>query len=115
MTDNRLLEHVDGAGGGIHNWGTMHARSSTVFRNVARWEGGGVNSRGTTSLTKGTISENTSGGTGGGAGLDNHSNATLTLTSCTVSDNNGKAISGDMAPTLRNTPIQGECTYYSVN
>lgn len=116
MTESTVSWNTsDGAGGGIDNWGTMHARSSTVFRNVARWEGGGVNSRGTTSLTNSTISENTSGGTGGGAGLYNHSNATLTLTSCTVSDNNGKAISGDMAPTLRNTLIQGECTYYSVN
>jgi hypothetical protein len=105
---------ADGAGGGIDNSGTMEAESSTVFRNVARWEGGGVNSRGSSSLTNSTISENTSGGTGEGAGLHNHSNATLTLVSCTVSDNSGKAISGDSAPTLRNTLVQGECTYDSV-
>jgi parallel beta-helix repeat protein len=79
---------VIGAGAGVLNQGTATLTNCNVSGNSATNRGGGVYTSGgaTTTMTNCTVSGNTTG-VSEGNGVDNF--GTMTLTDCTIRDNNG--------------------------
>lgn len=112
MTDCTISGNTASAsiGGGIYaNGGTLSLVNCTISGNTAKSSGGGIYSGVNLSLTNCTVSGNTvPSGVEGGAGF-HQAGGTLTLDSCTVTDNStdqkGGGIYNSDAVVLKNTII----------
>ncbi|GEM_PF-1680956 len=115
ITNNQSVNFFCGAG--INNAGILNISNSTISGNVASTCGGGIYNSGNATVTNVTISGNTSqtdsGGFGGG-GINNETGASITLTNCTITNNNARGSGGGGGirafggtVTLRNSIVAG--------
>ncbi|GFE71829.1 choice-of-anchor Q domain-containing protein [Chroococcus sp. FPU101] len=82
-----LNEDSGGAGGGIHNQGTLHLVNSTVSGNSALKGGGILNYLGEITIINSTISGNTATNQGGGIYNGGYEPCELTIINSTISGN----------------------------
>lgn len=105
-----------GEGGGIVNQGTLTILVSTINSNQAFAQGGGISNSGTLTIINTTVSGNGAGGQhdgmpwGHGGGIFNMTNAVLTFTNSTLSNNAAARSGGGLdggGGTITNSTISG--------
>ena len=96
--------------GGINSYGTLTITRSTISGNSTTWDGGGILTQGGTAMiTDSTVSGNGAGNSGGGinAGYYSWTDATLTISNSTISENGGGGICNYATLTINNSTLGG--------
>jgi len=86
--------NVTGDGGGIHNSGNLTVTECALVANTATNVGGGILNLGTLNILRSTLSGNTATSDGGGLWT---SNGSATLTNCTISGNTATTFTGGIS------------------